>query len=107
MATSPVQATGDLTRGFSNASTKNREAMLEEVGHNIELQTLVFCWIRDYKRQAAASGGRSVAELVENKHQAYKTVATHGAEEQETKSVVKSIRSPLRVIPGTWSSLKT
>jgi hypothetical protein len=84
--TSPgKQATGDLTRGYSKASRINRKEIATEVGDNIELQTLVLGWIKDYKQQAALAGGRSVAELVGNRHQAHKDVAARRAAKKKKK----------------------
>ena len=84
--TSPgKQATGDLTRGYSKASSIDRKEIAIEVGDNIELQTLVLGWIKDYKQQAASAGGRSVAELVGNRHQAHKDVAARRAAKKKKK----------------------
>ena len=84
--TSPgMQATGDLTRGYSKASAINRKEIANEVGDNIELQTLVLGWIKDYKQQAAAAGWRSVAELAGNRHQTNKDVAARRAAKKKKK----------------------
>ena len=108
--TSPgKQATVDLTRGYSKASSINRKEIAIEVGDNIELQTLVLGWIKDYKQQAAAAGGRSVAELVGNRHQINKDVLQGEQQRKRRRMLRVMVRmSPLRRRhPGFRSSLKT
>lgn len=64
-------ASGDMTRSYLKSSRQNMQEITKQVGHNLELQSIILNTIKDFKKQKQ-DRDVSFASLVDNTLQSRK-----------------------------------